>query len=133
MAGLSFSRFTVFIIYIMLLRTCVWCKICTNIPPKLQSHTYHYAFLSSNNETWKQEVYSSYYGSDHDYGHSEDHLISSDDSAWSSLLSQRRLNEAQESALFLLSLLKRNSAGQSSTKLRHGRKLLNSSSDLDYF
>ncbi|OIW05725.1 hypothetical protein TanjilG_23511 [Lupinus angustifolius] len=50
-------------------------KECTNIPT--QSHTFRYELLTSNNETWKQEVMSHY------------HLTPTDDSAWEDMLPRR--------------------------------------------
>lgn len=120
----SFGGFNVLYLILLLGIRTSWCKECTNIPPQLQSHTYRYALLSSNNETWKQEIYSSYYGSGHDYGHREDHLIPSDDSAWSSLLPQRRLHEAhQDSAASSVNAEEELSWTMLYRKLRYSRKL----------
>ncbi|KAF3452568.1 hypothetical protein FNV43_RR03001 [Rhamnella rubrinervis] len=59
-------------------------KECTNTPTQLSSHTYRYALLSSNNETWKDEMFSYY------------HLIPTDDSAWANLLPRKMLKEEHE-------------------------------------
>lgn len=59
-------------------------KECTNIPTQLSSHTFRYELLSSNNETWKEEVFAHY------------HLIPTDDSAWSNLLPRKILKEEDE-------------------------------------
>ncbi|THF96447.1 hypothetical protein TEA_020634 [Camellia sinensis var. sinensis] len=57
---------------------------CTNIPTELSSHTLQYELLSSNNETWKEEMFSHY------------HLIPTDDSAWVNLLPRKILREEDE-------------------------------------
>ncbi|XP_042509637.1 uncharacterized protein LOC122085222 [Macadamia integrifolia] len=62
----------------------VYGKECTNIPTQLSSHTYRYALLSSNNETWREEMFSLY------------HLIPTDDSAWANLLPRKILSEDAE-------------------------------------
>ncbi|CAL5408441.1 unnamed protein product [Camellia sinensis] len=59
-------------------------KECTNIPTELSSHTLQYELLSSNNETWKEEMFSHY------------HLIPTDDSAWVNLLPRKILREEDE-------------------------------------
>lgn len=118
-----FGGFNVLYLILLLGVRTTWCKECTNIPPQLQSHTYRYALLSSNNETWKQEIYSSYYGHGHAYGHDEDHLIPSDDSAWSSLLPQRGLKEAQDSAASSINAKEELSWTILYRKLRYSRKL----------
>eukprot|EP01018_Ginkgo_biloba_P033956 Gb_18021 [translate_table: standard] len=82
MASPSFAAFVCVIF--MLLRG-FWCKECTNIPTQLSSHTFRYELLSSNNETWKNEMFAYY------------HLIPTDDSAWSSLYPQRRSNQEKAS------------------------------------
>lgn len=71
--------FTVF-----LLCGSVMSKECTNTPTQLSSHTYRYALLSSNNETWRNEMFSYY------------HLIPTDDSAWANLLPRKMLKEEHE-------------------------------------
>lgn len=59
-------------------------KECTNIPSHLSSHTLRYELLSSNNETWREEMFAHY------------HLIPTDDSAWSNLLPRKMLKEEDE-------------------------------------
>nr|POE70308.1 hypothetical protein CFP56_29676 [Quercus suber] len=59
-------------------------KECTNVPTQLSSHGLRYEPLSSNNETWKEEMFSHY------------HLIPTDDSAWSNLLPRKVLREEDE-------------------------------------
>ncbi|KAH8512479.1 hypothetical protein H0E87_005941 [Populus deltoides] len=59
-------------------------KECTNIPTQLSSHSFRYELLSSQNETWKEEMFEHY------------HLIPTDDSAWSSLLPRKKLREEDE-------------------------------------
>ncbi|KAF3968632.1 hypothetical protein CMV_007508 [Castanea mollissima] len=59
-------------------------KECTNVPTQLSSHSLRYELLSSNNETWKEEMFSHY------------HLIPTDDSAWSNLLPRKVLREEDE-------------------------------------
>ncbi|XP_057953469.1 uncharacterized protein LOC131147864 [Malania oleifera] len=59
-------------------------KECTNTPTQLSSHTYRYALLTSNNQTWKDEMFSFY------------HLIPTDDSAWSNMLPRKVLREEDE-------------------------------------
>ncbi|KAI9398639.1 hypothetical protein POPTR_003G206000v4 [Populus trichocarpa] len=59
-------------------------KECTNIPTQLSSHSFRYELLSSQNETWKEEMFEHY------------HLIPTDDSAWSSLLPRKILREEDE-------------------------------------
>ncbi|KAF3956737.1 hypothetical protein CMV_018170 [Castanea mollissima] len=59
-------------------------KECTNVPTQLSSHSLRYELLSSNNETWKEEMFSHY------------HLIPTDDSAWSHLLPRKVLREEDE-------------------------------------
>ncbi|XP_011042052.1 PREDICTED: uncharacterized protein LOC105137852 [Populus euphratica] len=59
-------------------------KECTNIPTQLSSHSFRYELLSSQNETWKEEMFEHY------------HLIPTDDSAWASLLPRKILREEDE-------------------------------------
>lgn len=59
-------------------------KECTNTPTLLSSHTFRYALLSSNNESWREEMFSHY------------HVTPTDDSAWSSLLPRKMLKEEDE-------------------------------------
>ncbi|XP_028062117.1 uncharacterized protein LOC114265503 isoform X2 [Camellia sinensis] len=79
----SFMFFIVIVIVFMLCG-CVLGKECTNIPTELSSHTLRYELLSSNNETWKEEMFSHY------------HLIPTDDSAWVNLLPRKILREEDE-------------------------------------
>ncbi|KAL6976694.1 hypothetical protein U1Q18_025481 [Sarracenia purpurea var. burkii] len=59
-------------------------KECTNIPTELSSHTFRYELLTSNNETWKEEMFSQY------------HLIHTEESVWSNLLPRKVLKEEEE-------------------------------------
>ncbi|KAG6783407.1 hypothetical protein POTOM_012854 [Populus tomentosa] len=56
----------------------------TNIPTQLSSHSFRYELLSSQNETWKEEMFEHY------------HLIPTDDSAWASLLPRKIPREENE-------------------------------------
>lgn len=56
-------------------------KECTNTPKNLSSHTVRYELLSSENETWREEMFGHY------------HLTPTDDSAWSSLLPRKMKEE----------------------------------------
>lgn len=69
---------------IFLLCGFVLSKECTNTPTQLSSHTYRYALLSSNNESWKNEMFSYY------------HLIPTDDSAWAKMIPRKMLKEEDE-------------------------------------
>ncbi|XP_039043422.1 uncharacterized protein LOC120182540 isoform X2 [Hibiscus syriacus] len=69
---------------VFLLRDSVVSKECTNTPTQLSSHSFRYELLKSNNETWRQEMFSHY------------HLIPTDDSAWSDLLPRKILREEDE-------------------------------------
>ncbi|KAI3414771.1 uncharacterized protein J3R85_015949 [Psidium guajava] len=60
------------------------CKECTNIPTQLSSHTFRHELLASNNESWKEEMFSHY------------HLTPTDELAWSSLLPRKILREEEE-------------------------------------
>ncbi|KAL7174081.1 hypothetical protein ACSBR2_033353 [Camellia fascicularis] len=73
--------FLLIVTSVSLLCGCVLCKECTNVPTALSSHTVRYELLSSNNETWKEEMFSHY------------HLIPTDDSAWLNLLPRKILSE----------------------------------------
>ncbi|XP_065866541.1 uncharacterized protein [Euphorbia lathyris] len=57
-------------------------KECTNTPTQLSSHTFRYQLLSSNNESWKEQMFAHY-----------EHLVPSDDSAWADLLPRKVLRE----------------------------------------
>ncbi|GKV22231.1 hypothetical protein SLEP1_g32114 [Rubroshorea leprosula] len=59
-------------------------KQCTNMVQQLSSHTFRYELLKSNNETWKEEMFSHY------------HLIHTDDSVWANLLPRKMLREEDE-------------------------------------
>ncbi|GLT82211.1 hypothetical protein SLE2022_006160 [Rubroshorea leprosula] len=59
-------------------------KQCTNMVEQLSSHTFRYELLKSNNETWKEEMFSHY------------HLIHTDDSVWANLLPRKMLREEDE-------------------------------------
>lgn len=83
MKGFLFFEMLV-VLLVSLLCGCAMSKECTNIPTKLSSHSLRYELLSSNNETWKEEMFSHY------------HLIPTDDSAWSNLLPRKVLREEDE-------------------------------------
>ena len=72
------------VLLVSLLCGCAMSKECTNVPTQLSSHSLRYELLSSNNETWKEEMFSHY------------HLIPTDDSAWSNLLPRKVLREEDE-------------------------------------
>lgn len=67
-----------------LLWGCVLSKECTNTPTRLSSHTFRYELLKSNNETWKEEMFSHY------------HLTPTDEDAWLNLLPRKMLREEDE-------------------------------------
>lgn len=83
MKGFLFFEMLV-VLLISLLCGCAMSKECTNVPTQLSSHGLRYELLSSNNETWKEEMFSHY------------HLIPTDDSAWSNLLPRKVLREEDE-------------------------------------
>ncbi|KAI4385364.1 hypothetical protein MLD38_003400 [Melastoma candidum] len=68
---------------LMLGLLCSGCfgKECTNIPTQLSSHTLRYELLVSNNDTWRQEMFSHY------------HLVHTDEEAWRELLPRKVLRE----------------------------------------
>lgn len=74
-------------------------KECTNTPTQLSSHSFRYELLSSNNETWKQEMFSHY------------HLTPTDDSAWSNLLPRKILKEEDELGWSMMYRKMKNSGG----------------------
>ncbi|KAG5517603.1 hypothetical protein RHGRI_038114 [Rhododendron griersonianum] len=74
-------------------------KECTNVPTQLSSHSFRYELLSSNNETWKQEMFSHY------------HLTPTDDSAWSNLLPRKILKEEDELSWSMMYRKMKNSGG----------------------
>ncbi|XP_042498492.1 uncharacterized protein LOC122076913 isoform X2 [Macadamia integrifolia] len=58
---------------------------CTNSPTQLSSHTYRFELLSSNNETWRKEMFKDYYP------------ITANDSAWiANFNSQKSLNKIKK-------------------------------------
>ncbi|GLT82215.1 hypothetical protein SLE2022_006200 [Rubroshorea leprosula] len=59
-------------------------KQCTNMVEELPLHTFRFELLKSNNETWKEEMFSRY------------HLIHTDDSVWANLLPRKMLREEDE-------------------------------------
>ncbi|XP_043690801.1 uncharacterized protein LOC122641585 isoform X2 [Telopea speciosissima] len=63
---------------------CVCGKKCTNKPTQISSHSYRYELLSSNNETWREEMFSHY------------HLTPTDESAWANLRPRKVLKEDGE-------------------------------------
>ncbi|XP_030952817.1 uncharacterized protein LOC115975906 isoform X2 [Quercus lobata] len=83
MKGFLFFEMLV-VLLISLLCGCAMSKECTNVPTQLSSHSLRHELLSSNNETWKEEMFSHY------------HLIPTDDSAWSNLLPRKVLREEDE-------------------------------------
>ncbi|KAM3730551.1 hypothetical protein ACB098_12G095900 [Castanea mollissima] len=83
MKGFLFFEMLV-VLLVSLLCGCAMSKECTNVPTQLSSHSLRYELLSSNNETWKEEMFSHY------------HLIPTDDSAWSHLLPRKVLREEDE-------------------------------------
>ncbi|KAF2317728.1 hypothetical protein GH714_039687 [Hevea brasiliensis] len=83
MKGFSLFKFLV-LFFLSLLCGLGVSKECTNTPTQLSSHTFRYELLSSNNETWKKEMFARY------------HLIPTDDSAWSNLLPRKILKEEDE-------------------------------------
>ncbi|KAF8034680.1 hypothetical protein BT93_C0867 [Corymbia citriodora subsp. variegata] len=78
------------------------CKECTNIPTQLSSHTLRYELLASNNESWREEMFSHY------------HLIPTDEAAWSNLLPRKILKEEQEFEWVMTYRKLKNSAGSDS-------------------
>ncbi|KAJ6325962.1 hypothetical protein OIU78_013119 [Salix suchowensis] len=74
------------LVLVMVSLLCVFgiSKECTNIPTQLSSHSFRYELLSSQNETWKEEMFEHY------------HLTPTDDSAWASLLPRKTLREDDE-------------------------------------
>ncbi|KAK6925666.1 Beta-L-arabinofuranosidase [Dillenia turbinata] len=84
MNGLSLFLEVIVVVTVFVLNGIVLGKECTNIPTQLSSHTLRYEILSSQNETWKQEMFAHY------------HLIPTDDSAWYNLLPRKMLREEDE-------------------------------------
>ncbi|GAV65009.1 DUF1680 domain-containing protein [Cephalotus follicularis] len=78
---------------------CALGKECTNIPTPLNSHTLRYQLLSSNNETWKNEMFMQY------------HLTPTDDSAWTNLLPRKVLREEDEFSWALMYRNMKNAGG----------------------
>ncbi|XP_043691512.1 uncharacterized protein LOC122642154 isoform X1 [Telopea speciosissima] len=78
------SVFYFFLVVLVFSSGFVYGKECTNIPTQLSSHSYRFELLSSENETWREEMFSHY------------HLIPTDDSAWINLLPRRILSEDGE-------------------------------------
>ncbi|KAL6966410.1 hypothetical protein U1Q18_032189 [Sarracenia purpurea var. burkii] len=76
--------FMLFIVGLVLIVTVSLAKECTNIPTQLASHTIRYDLLSSNNETWKEEMFSHY------------HLTPTDESTWSNLLPRKMMKEEED-------------------------------------
>ncbi|GKU94072.1 hypothetical protein SLEP1_g7609 [Rubroshorea leprosula] len=87
---------------VFLLCGSVICKECTNMGNELPSHTLRYELLKSNNESWKEEVFSQY------------HLIHTDDSFWANLLPRKLLREEDE---FSWSMMYRKMKNQGGFKL----------------
>ncbi|KAK3443563.1 hypothetical protein EUGRSUZ_B03677 [Eucalyptus grandis] len=78
------------------------CKECTNIPTQLSSHTLRYELLASNNESWREEMFSHY------------HLTPTDETTWSNLLPRKMLKEEQEFEWIMAYRKLKNSAGSDS-------------------
>ncbi|GLT62340.1 hypothetical protein SLA2020_349850 [Shorea laevis] len=78
----EFLLFLVSIVFVLC--GSVISKQCTNMVDQLSSHTFRYELLKSNNETWKEEMFSHY------------HLIHTDDSVWANLLPRKMLREEDE-------------------------------------
>uniref|UniRef100_A0A5B7A8K3 Alpha-L-arabinofuranosidase B arabinose-binding domain-containing protein n=2 Tax=Davidia involucrata TaxID=16924 RepID=A0A5B7A8K3_DAVIN len=91
----------VFFVVVVVSHFCgrILSKECTNIPTQLSSHTLRYELLSSNNESWKEEMFSHY------------HLIPTDDSAWSNLLPRKILKEEDEVNWMMMYRKMKNSDG----------------------
>ncbi|KAG7947968.1 hypothetical protein I3843_14G121900 [Carya illinoinensis] len=98
MKGFASFEMLVFLL-ICVLCGCAVGKECTNTPTQLSSHTYRYELLSSENETWKEEMFSHY------------HLIPTDDSAWSNLLPRKVLREADENSWSVMYRKMKNQGG----------------------
>ncbi|XP_057483692.1 uncharacterized protein LOC130770300 [Actinidia eriantha] len=94
-----FNLLLVLVVTLFLSCGYVFGKECTNIPTKLSSHGVRYELLSSNNETWKEEMFSHY------------HLIPTDDSAWSNLLPRKILREEDELSWMMMYRKMKNSGG----------------------
>ncbi|KAL3752112.1 hypothetical protein ACJRO7_012863 [Eucalyptus globulus] len=75
------------------------CKECTNIPTELSSHTLRYELLASNNESWREEMFSHY------------HLTPTDETAWSNLSPRKILKEEEEFDWIMMYRKLKNSAG----------------------
>lgn len=65
-------------------------KECTNTPTELSSHGLRYELQVSNNQTWKNEMFSQY------------HLTPTDTSAWASLLPRKILKEEDTASWMML-------------------------------
>lgn len=79
-----FNMVVVLVVLLCLLSGYASSKECTNTPTQLSSHTFRHELLSSNNETWKEEMFSHY------------HLTATDDSTWANLLPRKILKEEDE-------------------------------------
>ncbi|GLU24147.1 hypothetical protein SLE2022_401040 [Rubroshorea leprosula] len=78
-------EFLLFLVsFVFVLCGSVLSKQCTNMVEELSLHTFRYELLKSNNETWKEEMFSHY------------HLIHTDDSVWANLLPRKMLREEDE-------------------------------------
>ncbi|KAF8396116.1 hypothetical protein HHK36_017728 [Tetracentron sinense] len=88
-----------FLVVSLLLSGCAFGKECTDIPTQLSSHTFRYNLLSSNNDSWKEEMFSHY------------HLIPTDDSAWSNLLPRKILKEEEEFSWAMMYRKMKNTGG----------------------
>ncbi|KAL3519224.1 hypothetical protein ACH5RR_021813 [Cinchona calisaya] len=68
-------------------------KECTNTFPVMASHTYRYEFLTTKNETWKNEVLAKT---------SQYHLTPTDDSYWANLLPRRMARQEDQVSWMML-------------------------------
>lgn len=78
----------------LLSSNCVLGKECTNSFPEIHSHTFRNELLTSNNETFKKEVFSRY------------HLNPTDDSTWLSLLPRKILREDEDEWMMMYRKIK---------------------------
>lgn len=84
---------------LILLWGCVVSKECTNSPTELSSHTFRYELLKSNNETWKEEMFSHY------------HLTPTDENAWLNLLPRKMLREEEDEFYWVMMYRKMKNQG----------------------
>ncbi|KAH7861219.1 hypothetical protein Vadar_023249 [Vaccinium darrowii] len=100
MKGFSFFNLVLpLLVTGFLLFGCVFGKECTNSPTELSSHTVRFELLSSNNETWKEEMFSHY------------HLTPTDESTWLNLLPRKILREEDEFSWIMMYRKMKNPSG----------------------